>query len=60
MGSMNVEKIADRHYKIQDGVEYGIYLEDGIGMEARPFMMPIFNDWEQRIPNIAKRGGLLP
>ena len=40
---------------IMDGVEYGIRLEDGIGVDARPFMGPVFYDWRRKIEDHAAR-----
>lgn len=39
--SINTTKIADAHYEVHDGVEYGVHLEFGTEkMAARPFMLP--------------------
>ena len=41
---------------IMDGVEYGIYLEDGAeNMQPRPFVGPVFHDWRGKIALDAKK-----
>lgn len=63
--SMNVQKQKDGEYWIQDGVEYGLYLEEGTeNMGARPFVAPVFDDWRakkfaQVAQDVARRRGLL-
>ncbi len=59
VGSLRVNKVRARHYEIMDGVEYGVFLEDGIGMAARPFVRPIFEAWRVKIHNAALTG-LIP
>lgn len=45
-GSMRVERVRLLEYKIQDGVEYGLWLEYGTAkMAARPFVMPVVERW---------------
>jgi HK97 gp10 family phage protein len=42
-------------YHISDGVHYGTFLEHGTArMAARPFMAPVFHNWEQKIERDAK------
>lgn len=53
--SIRWERINEFTRRIMDGVEYGIELEDGIGMEARPFMGPVFYDWRRKIETHAGR-----
>ena len=53
--SIHWERTGDFERWIMDGVEYGIRLEDGIGVEARPFMGPVFYDWRRRIEDHAAR-----
>ncbi len=44
--SMNVQKEKPGEYWIQDGVEYGLELEDGTERKgARPFIAPVFDEW---------------
>lgn len=44
--SMHWERSGIREREIMDGVEYGIYLEDGTEWIApRPFMGPVFDEW---------------
>lgn len=63
--SMNVQKQREGEYWIQDGVEYGLYLEDGTeNMGARPFIAPVFDEWRARLfgemaADVARRRGLL-
>lgn len=60
--SMHVTKVGRLHFEIRDGVEYGIYLEDGTeSMGAWPFVGPVFNQWgEQALARDLQRFGLLP
>jgi HK97 gp10 family phage protein len=47
-------------YQIQDGTEYGIYLEDGTEhMGHRPFMRPVFHEYERKIGTLAQDYGLV-
>ena len=57
--SMKLQKIRKLNYQIQDGTDYGIKLEDGIGVEARPFVRPVFDEWQIKIEGEAK-DGLVP
>ena len=42
----------DLSYTVQDGVEYGVFLELGTSrMSARPFMLPALEAWRQRFEN---------
>lgn len=46
--SMRVRRVKRKEYRIEDGVEYGIYLEDGTErMGARPFVRPVFEEWQR-------------
>jgi len=62
---MNVQKQREGEYWIQDGVEYGLYLEEGTeNMGARPFIAPVFDQWGRRLfgemaADVARRRGLL-
>jgi len=62
--SMNVQKQGEGEYWIQDGVEYGLYLEEGTErMGPRPFIAPVFDEWrgkkfEALAADVAKRRGL--
>jgi hypothetical protein len=40
---------------IKDGVEYGYKLETGIGMRPRPFVRPVFAQWQAKIADDAQR-----
>lgn len=54
--SMHVEPQGALEFWIADGVEYGIYLEDGTErMQARPFVQPVFDAWSRRIADDAKK-----
>jgi hypothetical protein len=54
--SMHVEPAGKLSYHIADGVEYGIDLEDGRERIApRPFVQPVFSDWQKKIAADAKR-----
>lgn len=45
---------------IMDGVEYGLYLEEGTStIDPRPFVQPIFADYRARIGAHARQFGLL-
>lgn len=63
--SMTVQKQGEGEYWIQDGVEYGLYLEEGTeNMGARPFVAPVFDDWRKAkfgavVADVARRRGLL-
>jgi hypothetical protein len=56
--SITWEPTGDLENTINVGVEHGEYLEDGaedIGLEARPFMKPAFDDAQNRIEDDAVR-----
>ena len=63
--SMRVRKVNEKTYHVQDGVEYGIMLEDGTErMGARPFVRPVFEQWVrgkfvELVARSARRRGLL-
>lgn len=49
-GSMQVQRVGHAHYRVSDGVEYGIYLELGTTwMAPRPFVTPVVEDWSQSV-----------
>lgn len=62
-GALRASIIAKRmglfHYRIQDGVEYGVNLELGIGPAPRPFVRPVFDRWRRQIEKDAKKHGLI-
>ena len=54
--SMKVTRMGHLHYRISDGVEYGIYLEEGTrDIEARPFVSPVIVEWGRKIINEARK-----
>ena len=53
--SMKWRRISLLRRQIEDGVEYGIHLEDGVGMGPRPFVRPIFDQWRREIGNHARQ-----
>jgi hypothetical protein len=56
MGSIYWEETGDLETTIFVGAEHGEYLEDGaedVGIEARPFMAPAFDDAQNRIESDA-------
>lgn len=54
--SMHVEPVSMFSFRIADGVEYGIMLEDGTEhISARPFVAPVFDDWSEKIGDDAKK-----
>lgn len=57
--SLHSRKVKALHYQVEDGTEYGFYLEAGTSnMAARPFMRPAFEKARQKfIATI--RSGLL-
>lgn len=59
VNSLGVRKIRAKAYAIEDGVEYGVKLELGIGVAARPFMRPVFINWAKMIGRAAQRGQLV-
>ena len=45
---------------IHDGVEYGVFLEYGTSkIAARPFVSPVFFEWQRKLADDAKRFGLI-
>jgi hypothetical protein len=57
-GSITWEPTGDMENTVFVGVEHGEYLEDGaedVGLEARPFMGPAFDDAQNRIEEDAAR-----
>lgn len=60
--SIRLVKIGRLHYQVQDGVEYGAYLEVGTeSIGARPFVAPVFNEWrEARLARDLQAFGVLP
>ena len=58
--SMKVEQDGDLRYLLMDGVEYGVHLELGTEkMEARPFITPKFEEWQDKLGESARDEGLL-
>ena len=49
-GSMHWQRGDDLERFIRDGVEYGEYLELGVGMETRPFLAPAMRRFAKRAP----------
>lgn len=60
--SLRLVRLGRLHYQIQDGVEYGAYLEAGTAtIAARPFVAPVFFDWrENKLARDMQAFGLLP
>lgn len=55
-GSMGLRKLGNMTYEIHDGVEYGVHLELGTEkMAARPFVNPVFAEWQTKIMDDAKQ-----
>lgn len=53
--SIDAERLGHLKYIIHDGVEYGVSLEFGKERVApRPFMKPVFDDWQKKILDDAK------
>lgn len=48
--------VRDGQFKriLTDGVEYGLALEDGVGMKPRPWMRPVFDKWRREIETDAR------
>lgn len=59
--SMEWSRENSRTRVIHDGVEYGVYLEEGTSVIApRPFVGPVFEEWRQRrLAAFARDFGLL-
>lgn len=54
--SIRAVKKGDDVRWIEDGVEYGVYLENGTPrMKPRPFMTPAFLRMQREFPELAKR-----
>lgn len=54
--SIRWENIGSLRRQIMDGVEYGKLLEDGTeGIEPRPFMQPVFDEWQDKIADDARQ-----
>jgi hypothetical protein len=57
--SMRFSKIRQLHYRVSDGVDYGIYLEVGTSTIApRPFVAPVFEQHRKTLVRDAKKSGL--
>ena len=58
--SMKVRRMGMHHWRVEDGVENGIWLEDGTEtMGHRPFVGPAFDEWDEgRIARSATGAGL--
>lgn len=55
-GSIKAQKIADKHYYVQDGVLYGIFQELGTRfMAAHPFLIPAFEKARDYIVEAVKK-----
>lgn len=55
-GSIRWEPAGVLTRRISDGVTYGYYLEMGTeSIEARPFVRPVFNRWNEAIAEDARR-----
>lgn len=58
--SIRGRRIKLLHHRIEDGVAHGIKMEDGTeDVEARPFIRPVFDEWQKKIEDEAK-DGLVP
>ena len=54
--SMQARPAGRLKYEIHDGVEYGYHLEMGTEHIApRPFVGPVFDDWQKKIQDDARR-----
>lgn len=54
--SMHVEPAGALARNIADGVEHGIFQEDGTeDVRPRPFVQPVFDDWSKKIGDDAKK-----
>jgi hypothetical protein len=53
--SIRQEKTGRLERTIYDGMEYGVYLENGVGMAPRPFMTPEFDAASRRFEADARR-----
>ena len=59
-GSIHVRRSGPLERTVEDGVEYGLFLEEGTSnMEARPWMTPAIEAWREKFgPFIVNRGML--
>lgn len=58
--SIHIRRMGNAHYRVQDGVPYGVFLElGGRRMAARPFVRPVFARWRGELGNYARRFGLV-
>lgn len=58
--SLRWRRLRELEYVIEDGVEYGIYLEDGTErMGARPWMGPVMREWQNKLEADARAFGLI-
>lgn len=53
--SIKLEKIRSKSYAITTDVLHGLETEIGIGMDARPWMRPVFIIWGDKLPYEAQR-----
>lgn len=59
--SIRQERVGELHYRVVDGVEYGIYLEEGTeAMGARPFMAPAMDERRRVILRETNERTILP
>lgn len=59
-GSIRWRPEGEARYIIEDGVEYGIYLEDGTErMGPRPFMRPVFEQYSRDFGRLAREFGMI-
>jgi hypothetical protein len=56
INSIHWEPQGPGRWWIMDGVEYGQYLEE---VWNRPFMQPVFEVWQRRLPDEARRRGII-
>jgi hypothetical protein len=60
VNSLNWVQLSLLMFHITDGVEYGLLLEEGTStMGPRPFMQPVFAEWQRKIEADALAYGLL-
>jgi len=56
IGSIRLVRVGHLNYKIQDGVEHGIHMEEGTpDIEPRPFINPVFEEWRPKIAGEIRR-----
>ena len=59
--SIHVIRVGHLHYKISDGVLYGLPLEDGTeNIDPRPFMSPAIMEMKDQIGNDLRAKGVIP